>query len=172
MQWIYTILSWATYTKQTHITMISLMKITFLFFTILGFMNQEKLIEVSTQEPIKSTDIKIDVVQLGWQTLKYNIYTKGISNPENIPSDSSNIYVLKISYKDSLHYSQPYFSDNNLLNNRIAMYFDFVLKNNTIYCNMQSPSYKELNQRVVLRDLEVDIKELMQFYEKQIKKEE
>lgn len=141
-----------------------------LILTTLGFMNQEKLIEVNTQEPINPVDIKIDIVLLGWQTLKYNIYSGGVSSPENIP-DSTNLYVLKLSYQDTLFYSQPYHNDNNILNNKVIMEFDFFQKADTTYCKLISPSYTDLNGIVALRDFETDFKELMKFYEGKIKEE-
>ena len=127
-------------------------------------------VEVNTQEPINPTDITIDIVLLGWQTLKYNIYSEGVSSPENIP-DSTDLYVLKVSYKDTLFYSQPYQNDNNILNNKVIIEFDFFQQLDTTYCKLVSPSYADLNGIVALRDFETDFKELMKFYEGKIKEE-
>lgn len=145
------------------------LKILLLLLTTFGFMSQEKLIKVSTQEPISANDINIDIVLLGWQTLKYNIYSEGISRPESIP-DSINLYVLKLSYQDSLFYSQPYQSDN-ILNCKVIIEFDFFQKSDTTYCKLVSPSYPDLNGVVALKNYESDFKELMQFYERKISEE-
>lgn len=134
-------------------------------------MNQEKSMELTTQEPIKPNDIKIDIVLLGWQTLKYNVYSEGVSTPDNIP-DSTNLYVLKLTYQDTLFYSQPYRNNNNVLGYKMIMDFDFFQKSDSIYCKIISPSYTDLNKTVALRDFDTDFKELMKFYQNKISSEE
>jgi hypothetical protein len=146
--------------------MLSFVKTSSLLLFIIGFIVPEKSLEVTCHAPIEPTDIKVIIVEGGWHIVVHNVYTKGISTPARIP-EASKRYVLKASYKDSLCYSQPYLSDENLLGNEITMRFDFFIKGDTTYCKMQSATYVELNKTVALRDSNADLKELMLFYKKQ-----
>lgn len=124
-------------------------------------MNQNLYIHFKVDEPLVAESLTSCVVDFGWQTNIRAIYSKGKLLANNFPTQPY-LYVLKINYADSLHFSQPFFLDESD-NNYFTLSVHLFQNSDTIKCLVKS-SNNDLNFNNNLRSYAEDSLKLEEYY--------